>query len=513
MRGTETPFYSRIGNRSWMIPPLWDGKILRLAVAYLLIPYIIFFAGWLRLPIAVIAIGVLVVGYGLTWLKISRDNQTQPTGIRINQIGLILAIVVIVGWLLFSGAGHFADQVGDYKKHNLILGHLINQNWPIIQHLTLKDAYILVYYIGYYLPAGAFGKAFGFEAANIFQFFYTLLGLVIAFYFFLSFTKGKYPLLLVILFILFGGMDVPGWLSVFGRFPVLAGYIGPWSQTLTYQGNSDLLFFVPQQAIPAWIAIGVVLWCLVQQTGRGYVGFIWALTLLWAPWIFLGLAPIMLWFFLSNRGKWREFLTFTNIIPLAIIGIIMAVYYSINKSSVGYNGWIWSFTENWLSTYLLFVIFEFLLLGGLLLFLNGKDTVIRPLLLVALIPLLLIPFFHSGVFNDFCMRASIPSLTILALVAIRTILNYPFPERDFRKLVAFGATILVLLVGSIYGVTRIGSSIQRTYANHGGLFYSYSSNYEKNLFDSFNNMPSDIILEQYLARNVDYRKYQWLFKY
>ncbi len=439
---------------------------------YLLIPYLIFIAGWLRFPLAILSIGVLIIAYGITWQKIDQNKKTQSPGWQVNQIGLMLAIIVIIGWILFSGVGHFADQVGDYKKHNLILGHLINQDWPIIQHMTAKDAYVLVYYLGYYLPAGLFGKAFGFDAANIFQFFYTLLGVLIAFYFFLSFTKGKYPFWMVILFILFGGMDILGWLSVFGRLPVLAGYIGPWSQTLSYQGNSDLLFFVPQQAIPAWVVTGMVLWCLVQQSGRGYIGFIWALTLLWAPWIFLGLTPIMVWFFLSDRRKWKEFLTFTNILPSVVIGLIMIVYYSINRSSVGYNGWIWSFTKNWLPTYLLFIVFEFLLLGVLLLLLNWKNAMVRPILLVALIPLLLIPFYHSGVFNDFCMRASIPSLTILALVAIRTIFNYPFPKQDFRKWIAFGVLSLMLIVGSIFGVTRIVSGIQRTYANHGGLFYA-----------------------------------------
>ena len=510
---TGNPVSNQIMPHTWRLSSRWDSGFLKLAIAYLLIPYLIFFAGWLRLPIAITLIGLLAAAYIWIWRQIGREGEKQTDSLQVGKLGLMIALLIIIGWILFSGAGHFADQVGDYKKHNLMLSHLINQDWPIIQQMTAKDAYILVYYLGYYLPAGLFGKAFGLVAANLFQFCYTLLGVLIAFYFFLSFTKGKHPVWMVILFILFGGMDVLGWLAVNGRFPEMAGYIGPWSQSLTYQGNSDLLFFVPQQAIPAWIVTGVVLWSRTQQSGRGYIGFVWALTLLWAPWIFLGLSPIMVWFFLSDRGKWKEWFTLVNILPSAAIGFIMAVYYSINPSSVGYNGWIWTFTDNWIATYLLFIVFEFLLLGVLLLLLNWKDAVVRPILLVALLPLLVIPFYHSGVFNDFCMRASIPSLTILALVAIRTVLNYPFPGRDFRRWSAVGALSLMLIAGSIYGMARIVSSIQRTYVNHGGLSYSYSSNYESNLFDSFNNMPSDIILEQYLARNVDYRKYQWLFKY
>ncbi len=486
---------------------------LKLAFGYLLFPNILFFVGWLRLPIALALICLLTAAYIWTWRQIYREGNNQSVSLQVSQMGLLIALLVIIGWILFSGAGHFAAQVGDYKKHNLILGHLVNQDWPIIQHMTAKDAYVLVYYLGYYLPAGLFGKAFGFEAANLFQFFYTLMGVLIAFYFFLSFTKGKHPFWMTALFILFGGMDVLGWLVVIGRFPKLAGYIGPWSQSLTYQGNSDLLYFVPQQAIPAWIVTGVVLWCLTQRSGRGYIGFIWALTLLWAPWVFLGLTPIMIWFFLSDRSKWKEFFTLVNILPSAAIGVVMVIFYSINRSSVGHNGWIGSFTENWLTTYLLFIVFEFLLLGGLLLLLNWKDAVVRSILLVGIIPLLLIPFYHSGVFNDFCMRASIPSLTILVLVGIRTVLNYPFKGTDLLRRLAFGALCFMFAVGSIYGMTRIITSIQNTYANHGGLFYTYKSTYESNLFDLFNNMPSDIILEQYLARNVDYRKYQWLFKY
>jgi len=129
------------------------------------------------------------------------------------------------------------------------------------------------------------------------------------------------------------------------------------------------------------------------------------------------------------------------------------------------------------------------------------------------IPLLLIPLYHSGVFNDFCMRASIPSLTILILLALRTLLGPSTSDLGRSKWITRIAIIVILAIGSLYSFARIGSSIKNTYAKYGGYFYKYSETYESNLFASFNNIPSDIILEQYLARNVDYRKYQWLFKY
>jgi hypothetical protein len=162
---------------------------------------------------------------------------------------------------------------------------------------------------------------------------------------------------------------------------------------------------------------------------------------------------------------------------------------------------------------MLFVLFEALILAGVVGRSIRKDSVTRPLLWIAAIPLLVIPLYHSGVFNDFCMRASIPSLTILMLLALRTLLGPSAPELGRSKWIVRGTIILILAVGSLYSFARIGSSIKNTFTKYGGYFYTYSDSYESNLFNSFNDIPSDIILEQYLARNVDFRKYQWLFKY
>jgi hypothetical protein len=490
-----------------------DSILVKLAILYLALPYLLFFFGWLRKPIAAVLSGILLISYWLVWRKIDQEGGGTTSYLQGNKSWLFLAILVLGIWLILAGAGHFADQVGDYKKHNLILSHLIHQPWPVVQHITDKNAYVLVYYLAYYLPAGLFGKVFGLLAANVFQYFFTLLGLLLAFFFFLSFARGKKPTLAALIFILFGGMDLAGWLILKGKFPVLGEYIYPWSQSLSYQGMTDILFFVPQQALPGWIVTGVFLWSLTHKKGFGYLIFIWSLTFLWAPWISIGLLPLLAWTLLSNLSRWKDFVTIANIVPVLVNGIVLGIYYSTNQSSLGYNGWAWDFTVPWVSTYLVFILVEFLVLALCIGLTLRTQKPLFSLLWVAVIPLLFIPFYHSGVFNDFCMRASIPSLTILMMLSMRVILN---PGEYISNRIAKVSTValcVILVIGSVYAFSRLASTTQNTIRQHGGFFYPYSETYESNLFDSFNNIPSDIILEQYLARNVDYPKYQWLFKY
>lgn len=503
------PAFGKIDRLNKQIILNCDSLVLKIAVGYLLLPYFLFFWGWLRLPVAIIFFIVYIFSYW-RFMKQADSENLSHKNFSISWLVIIICAVMIGAWLLYSGVGHFADQVGDYKKHNLILAHLINQKWPIIEKLTDKNAYILVYYLAYYLPAGLIGKVFGFHVANVFQYIFTLIGVFLSIYFVFSLGGHRKLLSVVVIFLLFSGMDVLGGYILNGQFPPLNE---AWSPPFIYQGNTVTFFFSPQQAVPGWLSTLIILWLLKNKAGQGYLGFVWALTLLWAPWISIGLLPLILFFSLKNLKHIRKLISLLNIVPPLIIGIVCFQYYITNQSSLRNNFWVWTTSNTWLPNYLIFILFEFLVLFLVLSILVWKENFSRELLLLSAGTLLIIPLYHSGVFNDFCMRASIPSLTTLLLITIITVINYE--DTNNITITKFAKILLyfIIIIGSVMSIARISSSITGTYKIYGGLFYQYSITYEPNLFKSFNDIPSDVILEQYLARDVDFRKYQWLFKY
>ena len=68
------------------------------------------------------------------------------------------------------GAGGFGVGTYDWaNKHNLIFADLVRFSWPVVYHGegTPSSGLMLVYYVGYYLPAALVGKVMGWHAGNI----------------------------------------------------------------------------------------------------------------------------------------------------------------------------------------------------------------------------------------------------------------------------------------------------------------------------------------------------------
>lgn len=494
-----------------------DALFSKFAFLYLTLPYIIFSLGWLRIPNAILVTVTLIFSLYLVNKHIRNDHNKNIGIINVKNISLWFSLIILLFWLLFSGTGHFSDQLFDYKKHNLILTQLINQDWPVIQHTTSSNAYVLIYYLGYYLPAGLVGKIIGNQAANIFQFVYSLVGIFIGFYFIFRSTGSKYPFFITCIFIIFGGMDIWGRLIKFREYTPMGLIDEWWSELFIYQGNTEILYWAPQQVIPTWIIVSMLMYFVFKGFGRKYFVFLWSLSIFWSPWIFLGLIPIISFMLYQSRDDLDSLVSFENIIASILIISISVTFFSINQNSINNNGWIWSFGSPWVERYLVFIFVEFLSLGILLLFvLRGNYSPYKKILLLSLLVLVAIPLYRGGIFNDFCMRVSIPSLTILAIITIHCLVMWMEQcqklkscSRRFLHLII----LLLLLLGSINAFDRILLAVSRTFSINSSLFYPYDIEFEDNLFYAFNSRGNDLIPEQYLARNVNYKKYQWLFRF
>jgi len=156
----------------------------------------------------------------------------------------------------------------------------------------------------------------------------------------------------------------------------------------------------------------------------------------------------------SLKGFLFEYLTFENYVGI-VIAIIFVVYYSGNL--VSHSGSIRSWTG--FGAILVMVVVFFAVEAGFYL------AVIAPLhkknyLFYYVIAMLLMvcPWYIIGIYNDFCMRASIPAIVILMCLVIDTLAKAR--KSNSRKLMA--VVICLLVVGSITPLNEIVRSVSST---------------------------------------------------
>jgi len=423
-----------------------DRVIYEISIVYIALPVFIFLAGWLRLVVAVPVCAVFLISVFLML-----RNRPEPVAWHLSkaQGGIILASLIILAvWVFLSGQGGFAFQNSDYQYRNAIFHDLINKSWPVIYNYSAQNSAagisivsasntaILTYYIGFWLPGALVGKLFGWYAANVFLYFWSLSGVVLVTYYLFR-TLRKASVWTVLIFIFFSGMDVLGYYLSNWSLPGPIQHIEWWSG-LQYSSNTTLLFWVFNQTIVMWLAVLLIM----NLKNSRSLFFLYAMLLLQGPFPFLGMLPIVLWkayqgypldlkkkgskyvnaaaaFFLWFWSGVRRALTFENIFGGISVLSIVYLYLSnnISASTTGIN----KLTFN----YYLFIIFE----CGLYLLFLYVDHKKKPLYWICVGSLLVIPFFEIGSSQDFCMRVSIPALFMVQIMIQQSLLG----RRDMQN--------------------------------------------------------------------------------
>src|SRR5262249_52865320 len=103
--------------------------------------------------------------------------------------------------------------------------------------------------------------------------------------------------------------------------------------------------------------------------------------------------------------------------------------------------------------YLLFIAIEIPHAAIIMLYWGRLDRDTKMLSLVAIVLLLLIPFYAVGVNNDLAMRASITPLALLAFVFGRILAELDW-RADLRLVVPAAAIVLLAAVGPLLEVGR-----------------------------------------------------------
>lgn len=451
------------------IPLIW---IKRISVLYLLIPFLIFCLGYLRTYISV----SITIVYLWLIIKIWKAAGYNNQFIQISRRNLIFTLLIVLVWVALSGIGGFTFQNIDFHTRNAVFRDLINFPWPVKYYTNPTDPsipYNLIYYTGFWLPAALVGKIAGWLAANIALYIWTVLGIILTIL--LLGTKIKLtPLYLILILIFFSGMDALGSLIRIIAVPGTNNFLWPpifhlewWMPSFQYSSFTTQLFWVFNQAIPTWLCMAL----LITTDDRKIILMVWSLCCFFAPLPALGMFPYVLLKIPKKlldsenfhaRSKIQNIgvlfsllfkdlgalLTFENVLGGGIV-LGISFFYFISNIQASQESAVQMPAIRWLM-YAIFILFEGMILWWVLKDRNKAN--LNWYLAGAL--LMVIPLITIGNTNDFCMRASIPTLFMLCVWSAETL---SLPDTKSKA-----AVILLLCIGAITPIYEINRSVYRT---------------------------------------------------
>lgn len=423
-----------------------------LSIFYLLLPYVIFAASWLKPWVA--GIVLIVIIWASRDIILASTQQKLPRlslpAVRPRMVWAAIAAVLLL-WVFFSGVGGFTAQTEDYHKHNAVFNDLSEKQWPVVY----ENGQGLTYYIGYYLPTAAFAKLAGPEAADYFQFAWMALGVVLAFYWICR-LAGRVRLWLALLLVGFSGMDVIGYLLFYQAWPPLGSLNLEWATSPAigiwqYSSNATLLYWTPQHALAGWIITAMIIAEFVEKKPRKNTFFLYSLSWLVSPMVALWLAPFLLGIVVASYKKWRSFISFQNIVfPLCMV-VVIGSYYMTTQYSQPF-GPIWEFID-FRSNVVRLLFFHLLEYGmyAVLLFpyiVRRESRQWQIIFGIAVAMLLVMPLVKYGLYNDQLMRGSIPALFIIMVLIARMLSTEGY---RIRKIIVS----ICLVAGAVTPVSEI----------------------------------------------------------
>ena len=193
-----------------------------------------------------------------------------------------------------------------------------------------------------------------------------------------------------------------------------------------------------------------------------------------------------------------------NIFVPLIILIIFGTFYLQNSNSLGNKGFIFIMYPQFktVTLYISFIIVEFIAYFIAM----GRPAMKYRFYWITLIELILLPLYRMGMYNDFCMRASIPSIMILMTIMLNYCLDKQLNNISIkrRKLV-----IVFMLIGYLTSATEIQRNVKETLNNSQDTYLQETFYSLADLKPDMKNQV-ELNLNQYMALNY---KDSFFYKY
>jgi hypothetical protein len=386
------------------------------AVAYLAVPVLNFCAGWLKPAYAIAACLLLLVAIGAALRP--RDLRwclPGPAGV------LLLAAATGFAWAAFGGAGHFFYANNDWPTRDAVLMDLVHTPWPPSYGEQGGDAMILRTALAYFLPAATLGMLLGPQSADLVLYAWTGMGAALFLALLPLPSRLLRAVIALVIVVLFSGMDALGVLLIAGYLPPNALHLEWWAHPLQYSSHATQLFWVPNHALPAWIAAALFYrhWGLPAFWPLSIL--VMVLLPLWTPFAALGMAPFIAYLAADRLRQGLGLrLPLALVVPAALLLALQVRYLGLGFQALDASlpAEVAFSAGKSATKYGRFMLFEFALLGFALFPLLRHS---HGLWATAFLTLAALPFVNFGPSNDVVMRAAIPSLALLAMLCVRAL--------------------------------------------------------------------------------------------
>lgn len=403
-----------------------------IVVLYLALPVAIFLLGWFE-PWAAVPLFLCLL-FALKPLALTRRAHGTALG---GLPGWQVAIAITAGcaWTLAGGIGHWVFANADWHIRDAVLHDLVSGTWPVGYGAEGGSPSLLRAPIGYYLPAALIGKMAGLAAANAALAVWTAVGATL----FLLQVLSRMPcrvgaaLASVAVVVSFSGLDAVGTvLRVPGAVAHwdVTRHLEWWAARYQYSSMTTQLFWVPNHALGAWLGIGLLYRLRDEAATTSLPAIVVVAVTLWSPLAALGLVPFVLWRAFDTALRERSSRLFHPRVwaPALAVGLVIAAYLTLDAGQIP-KGWtlgrqgfgpaalaedLWRQAE--------FFLLEAGLIGFAILTIRRSAAVVLALCVLAVLPVV-----RFGAANDFVMRVSIPSLTVLAIGACLALFAAPPP--------------------------------------------------------------------------------------
>ncbi|MGI4976172.1 MAG: hypothetical protein ACRYG6_04430, partial [Janthinobacterium lividum] len=360
-----------------------------------------------------------------------------------------------------GGEGRLLPATPDWLVRDAVLHDLVAQRWPFVYRVDGVDR-VLRAPLGLYLLPTLAGKAAGLRAAHLALWAQDTVALAVVLRVFCASGSRWRSLVVLAVFCVFGGCDMVGTLAVAARHTLDDGApfaipddIQWWDRLFQYSSVPTLVLWVPHHALAGWFVAALL---LLHERGQLRVGALMAgagLSIVWSPFAAMGAAPFLLK--AGIEALRARAVRPLDVAALAVLGVALlpvALYLASDGGGI-LRGFLPINTE-FLLRYPAFLALELLPFVAVTFLPDRRgEGPSRSTWLVAVVSLVLIPFYRIGVSNDFAMRASIPALAILA-VATGHAAASAFERGGVRLAVVAG----VVAVGSLTGLDEVWHTLR-----------------------------------------------------
>ncbi len=309
-------------------------RLICCAYLYLLLPILIFAAGWLRWYYALPLCAGLLYSF---FIASHTPQEREVYHINING-KLLLCLAILAGWVIASGVGGLCWQNRwDHMFRNTLFEELCRTSWPVLSTTANGLPEILCYYIGFWMPSAIVTKITGsLTAGYLFQTLYAYCGVVIAVLLLFRWLKAI-KLRAVIILILFSGLDViTYWVATefWGTKPAPSlndffyAHHELYSWKFNSSSNTTLLFWLYNQIVPFWVG-GMLL--LTTWKNSATLLFTYSLMMLFSPFPFVALFPLIVYRCLVELKNFKQLFSLPNISGFLWMAVI-AFYFGANNN-------------------------------------------------------------------------------------------------------------------------------------------------------------------------------------